>query len=98
MCKSKNFARAAESVSRETEVPVCRILSDNKEAEVVDARSLLAVILFEDGYHVSQISAYLHRTAASVRYLIRNFEDRKATSKTIGNNQQNIRKHMENND
>lgn len=41
MCKSEIFAETINLVSQETEIPVNRILSSDKDTETVDARYLL---------------------------------------------------------
>lgn len=40
MCKSEIFAETLNLVSQETEIPVNRILSSDKDTETVDARCL----------------------------------------------------------
>ena len=52
MCKSEIFAETINLVSQETEIPVNRILSSDKDTETVDARYLLVRLLVGKG-HVS---------------------------------------------
>ena len=92
MCKSEIFAEILESVSRETEVPASRILGCSKQMEVVDARSILVKFLNEEGIYPEQIAALIHKTTASVRYLLSNYESRKSVNKIIAIYVQNIRK------
>ena len=95
MCKSEIFAEILEAVSRETEVPASRILSDSKQMEVVDARSILVRLLYEKGLYPEQIAVLLHKTAACVRHLLSNYEIRKTTNKIIAIYTQNVRKAIE---
>ena len=95
MCKSEIFAEILEAVSRETEVSAARILSNSKQMEVVDARSILVKILVEAGFYPEQIAEFLHKTAASVRYLLTNYDSRQKQSKIIEIYAQNVRKAIE---
>lgn len=92
MCKSEIFAEIIEAVSRETEVSASQILGCSKHMEVVDARSILVKLLNERGLYPEQIAMLLHKTAASVRYLLSNYESRESTNKIIAIYAQNIRK------
>lgn len=92
MCKSEIFAEIIEAVSRETEVSASQILGCSKHMEVVDARSILVKLLNERGLYPEQIAVLLHKTAASVRYLLSNYESRKSANKIIAIYAQNIRK------
>lgn len=80
----------------ETEVSASQILSPCKHNEVVDARSIYVKLLAERGFYPEQIAAFLHRTSASVRYLLTNYDTRKQHNKMIDNYAQNIRKALEN--
>ena len=80
MCKSEIFAEILNIVGKET----------------VDARSIVVFFLTEFGLYPEQIATLLHKTSASVRYLISTFESRKATNKMIAIYLQNIRKSLEN--
>ena len=86
-----------EIVSKETEVSAEAILSDNKSVEVVDARSLLAVSLYEAGFYPPVIARYMKKTPACIRYLIAGFEQRKNSNKILEISSQNIRKILKNN-
>ena len=92
MCKSEIFSEIIEAVSRETEVSASQILGCSKHMEVVDARSIAAKLLHEKGLYPEQIAVLLHKTAASIRYLLSNYESRKAANKIIAIYTQNIRK------
>ena len=94
MCKSEIFAEILEAVSRETEVSAAQILGCSKHMEVVDARSITAKLLNEKGLYPEQIAVLMHKTAASVRYLLSNYESRKAANKIIAIYMQNVRKSL----
>ena len=90
MCKSEIFAEIIEAVSRETEVSASQILGCSKHA-----RSILVKLLNERGLYPEQIAVLLHKTAASIRYLLSNYESRKSANKIIAIYAQNIRKAIE---
>ena len=94
MCKSEIFAEILEAVSRETEVSAAQILGWSKYMEVVDARSITAKLLNEKGLYPEQIAVLMHKTAASVRYLLSNYENRKSANKIIAIYTQNVRKSL----
>lgn len=94
MCKSEIFAEILEAVSRETEVSAAQILGCSKHMEVVDARSITAKLLNEQGLYPEQIAVLMHKTAASVRYLLSNYENRKSANKIIAIYTQNVRKSL----
>ena len=94
MCKSEIFAEILEAVSRETEVSAAQILGCSKHMEVVDARSITAKLLNEQGLYPEQIAVLMHKTAASVRYLLSNYENRKSANKIIAIYMQNVRKSL----
>lgn len=94
MCKSEIFAEILEAVSRETEVSASQILGCSKHMEVVDARSITAKLLNEKGLYPEQIAVLMHKTAASVRYLLSNYENRKSANKIIAIYMQNVRKSL----
>nr|DAM07203.1 MAG TPA: chromosomal replication initiator protein [Caudoviricetes sp.] len=98
MCKSEIFAEIINLVEKETEVSTELILSSSKVTEVVDARSIVAHLLSEYGLYPEQIAPLLHKTSASIRYLISNFDRRKDSNKMIAIYLQNICKSLENND
>lgn len=94
MCKSEIFAEIIEAVSRETEVSASQILGCSKHMEVVDARSILVKLLHENGLYPEQIAVLLHKTSASIRYLLSNYESRKSANKIITIYTQNVRKSL----
>lgn len=83
MCKSEIFADILNIVGKETEVSTELILSSSKVTEVVDARSIVVFFLTEYGLYPEQIATLLHKTSASIRYLISTFESRKLANKMI---------------
>ena len=96
MCKSYIFAKILNLVGKETEVSTELILSSTKVTEVVDARSIVVFFLSEYGLYPEQIAVLLHKTSASIRYILSTFESRKSTNKMIAIYLQNIRKSLEN--
>lgn len=97
MCKSEIFAEILNVVSKETEISSELILSSSKVTEAVDARSIVVFFLIEQGLYPEQIAALLHKTSASIRYLISTFESRKNNNKMVAIYLKNIRKSLENN-
>ena len=95
MRKSEIFAEILQAVSRETEVSAAQILSSCKYNEVVDARSIYVKLLSERGFYSVQIAGYMHKTPASVRYLLGHYEARMKNNKMIAIYAQNVRKQME---
>lgn len=97
MTKSEIFAEILKAVSMETEVSAGQILSCSKQNEVVDARCIYAKLLCECGFYPVQIAKYMHKTAASVRYLLAHYESRTEQNKMIAIYTQNVRKLLKNN-
>lgn len=97
MNKSELFAHIMDVVSRETEVSSEDILSESKAVEVVDARSLLAISLYEAGFYPPVIARYMKKTPACIRYLIAGFEQRKNSNKILEISSQNVRKILKSN-
>lgn len=83
MCKSEIFAEIISLVEEETEVTSERILSMDKDMEVVDARSMLVVLLFENGFYPSNIAKLINKTHRCVNYLIAEFKEREKGSRII---------------
>ncbi len=80
MCKSEVFNRVLNVVSREMEIDVDEIIGKGRTIEVVDARCMLFKLLHEEGLYPSQIAEKAHRTSASVRYLLSDFNTRVASN------------------
>lgn len=83
MCKSEIFAETLNLVSQETEIPVNRILSSDKDTETVDARYLLVRLLVERGMYPSQIALQIHKTKRAINYMISNFQERMEGGKML---------------
>lgn len=92
MCKSEIFAEILRIVSTETEISTSDILSNNKEAEVVDARYLLVHLLYEHGFYPSQIASHIRKTKRSINYILSNFSDRLQGGKMLRIQYENIKK------
>lgn len=96
MNKREIFARILNVVSEETEIPASCILSGDKTREVVDARHMLANVLYENGFYPSQIAAMTGKTKRAITYAITNFGDRIRCEKILRSNYENIRKSLGN--
>lgn len=96
MCKTEIFADVINIVSRETEIPVDRILSDHKDMETVDARYLLVRLLTERGLYPSQIADMMRKTRRAINYMITNFNSRLRCGKMMGIYLDKIRKSIGN--
>lgn len=97
MSKTERFSTILEAVASFTEIHQEFILSDIRQADVVDARCILVKLLTEEGFYPSQIGQYLERTEAGIRYLLSVYEDRRVTSKWMDKDVEVIRKYLENN-
>lgn len=97
MCKSEIFAETLNLVSQETEIPVNRILSSDKDTETVDARYLLVRLLVERGMYPSQIVLQIHKTKRAINYMISNFQERMEGGKMLRIYWENIKKSLGNN-
>lgn len=91
-----NFVAVIQAVSKAADIPCDEILSETKRLEVVDARSIAMKILNDAGYCPGRIARLFHKTEASVRYTLANFDDRKKANKILENLLQTTRKILEN--
>lgn len=96
MCKTEIFADLSGLVSRETEIPIERILSESKDTETVDARYILVRLLSERGMYPSQIAGLMRKTRRAINYMITNFNSRMRCGKMMGIYLDNIRKSIGN--
>lgn len=96
MHKTQIFNEILEFVSEETEIPEFTILSNSKIIPVVDARSIVIKLLSEQGLYPIQIADLLHKTPASIRNLLNNYNFREQSNKIIAIYAQNVRKRMTN--
>nr|DAD56174.1 MAG TPA: chromosomal replication initiator protein [Caudoviricetes sp.] len=92
MCKSEIFAEILRIVSKETEISTNEILSNSKEAEIVDARYLLVHLLYERGFYPSQIALQTNKTKRSINYILSGFSDRIQRGKMLRIQYENIKK------
>ena len=96
MCKTEIFADILDTVSKETEIPKERILSESKDAEVVDARYILVKLLTDTGMYPSQIASKRNKTRRAVNYIISNFSNRETAGKMLRIYLDNIKKRLGN--
>ena len=96
MCKTEIFADILDTVSTETEIPKERILSESKDAEVVDARYILVKLLTDTGMYPSQIASKTNKTRRAVNYIISNFSNRETAGKMLRIYLDNIKKRLGN--
>lgn len=94
MCKSEIFAEILNCVSIETEISTDKILSSNKDTEIVDARYLLVHFLSERGLYPSQIAIHIHKSKRAVNYIISNFQDRIESGEMLRIQYENLKKQV----
>lgn len=92
MKKSEIFAEALNLVSKETEIPVEKMLSSCKDAETVDARHLLVRLLADRGMYPAQIAVWMSKTERAINYIITNFQCRAESRKMLRVNWEHIKK------
>lgn len=97
MSKSEIFAETLNLVSKETEIPVEKMLSSCKDAETVDARHLLVRLLADRGIYPAQIAVWMSKTERAINYIITNFQCRAETRKMLRINWENIKNTLGNN-
>lgn len=94
MGKSERYNKVLSIVEEETEVRKEMIVSGNKQEEVVDARSLLIRILYEQGFYpiqISQLSGICHRCVSP---FIVGFNERKESHKLLGINYEKVKRKL----
>lgn len=69
------------------------ILSESRDADVVDARMLVIQTLYDIGLYPRRIAELFGMTPSNVRHLL-TADNRKATNKIYANNLQALRKHI----
>lgn len=79
------FAEALKFASEASDIPSDRILSESRDADVVDARMLVIQTLYDIGLY--------KMTPSNVRHLL-TADNRKTTNKVYANNLQALRKHI----
>ena len=76
MYKMQIFQEVLNAVSEEMEIDKEQILSNNKEEEVIDARSTLVRIMYEKGLYPIQISRLTGVCIRSVNRFLTGFKER----------------------
>lgn len=87
------FAEAVKFASEASDIPSDRILSESRDADVVDARMLVIQTLYDIGLYPRRIAELFRMTPSNVRHLL-TADNRKATNKVYANNLQALRKHI----
>lgn len=87
------FAEAVKFASEASDIPSDRILSESRDADVVDARMLVIQTLYDIGLYPRRIAELFRMTPSNVRHLL-TADNRKATNKIYANNLQALRKHI----
>ena len=91
MYKLKLFQAALAAVVEETEIESEQILSNNKQEEVVDARSMLIKIMHEQGLYPIQISHLTGIGLRSINKFLLGFSIRCNSRKIMSINYENAR-------
>ena len=84
MKKQETFERVLSLIEEETEIARYYILSGNKQEEVVDARALLVITLYEMGFYPSQIAVLSGICPRCINPFIINFHERKRSRRILG--------------
>ena len=84
MRRQKTFDRVLALIEEETEIAREFILSGNKQEEVVDARALLIITLYDMGFYPSQIATMTGICSRCINPFIINFHERKRSRKILG--------------
>lgn len=79
--------------SEASDIPSDRILSESRDADVVDARMLVIQTLYDIGLYPRRIAEMFGMTPSNVRHLL-TANNREATNKIYANNLQALRKHI----
>lgn len=87
------FAEAVKFASEASDIPSDRILSESRDADVVDARMLVIQTLYDIGLYPRRIAEMFNMTPSNVRHLL-TADNRKTTNKIYANNLQALRKHI----
>ena len=90
--KEEIFAYILKMVSRETDLTQEMIVSKCSKAEVVDARYILAKLLYDAGFYKSQIAERLRLSQRSVFVMLGNFDDRLKYNRMMRISYERIRK------
>lgn len=88
------FQDSLSAVSEETEVEEAQILSNSKQEEIVDARSILMKILTDQGFYPIQISHFTGIGVRSVNGFLQGFRTRCNSRKIMRINYENVRNNL----
>lgn len=97
MKKTELMCEMLQEVSEITEIGTDDILSNNKSEEIVDARHLLIMLLYDSGLYPSAIAQMIHCTKRNVNGVICNFIERCQRRKILRSNYEIIRNRKRNN-
>lgn len=76
-------AKIIDIVSAEFEVPREMIISKSRNAEAVDARRVVAMLLYRSGIYVSRIAETLRISPRYVQYIVTDFEDQLQSNRPL---------------
>lgn len=82
------------AVERETDISKSQILSNTKQAEIVDARHLAIKLLSLNGIYPERIAGVFGISRRNVHYALSSFEDRLRFNYQLRNNYEIIRKQL----
>ena len=91
MYKVQIFQEVLDAVINETEIDAQLILSNNKEEEVVDARSIVVKVMNEKGLYPIQISSITGLCIRSVNRFLIGFKERCNSRKIMRLNYENVK-------
>ena len=81
--KTYIYTQILEAVEKATEIPRERILSREKQPDVVEARSLLFYFLYKKGFRRSEIARLTKLSRQCVASHITTFDDRRGVEGSI---------------
>lgn len=82
MKTSEIFAEALKFASEASDIPSDRILSESRDADVVDARMLIIQTLYDIGLYPRRIAELFRMTPSNVRHLLTADNRKKQTKST----------------
>ena len=94
MEKIKIYQDSISAVSDETEVEESQIISNSKQEEIVDARSILIKILSDQGFYPIQINHFTGIGVRSVNSFLQGFKTRCNSRKIMRINYENVRNNL----
>ena len=96
MRRIRIFSSCLDLVAEEMEVNQQTILSDNKGEDVVDARHLLVMLMYEMGLYPVTIAQLVGCTSRNVNTIISGFRLRCDRRKLLRNSYERLKKHIGN--